>query len=121
MNIGKGNGKFQALDYIKTGFLAEGDAKAIVEVPLSSGKNLILVSQNQDSLKLFIRKEVINNILLDVDDAWAEITFKDGSQRKQEFYYGNTYFSQSARVLHIPENIQSYIIYNYNGSVRKED
>jgi hypothetical protein len=118
---GKGNGEFQSLDYTKTGFLVEGDAKAIVELPLSAGENLILVTQNQDSLKTFLRKGIINNILLDNNDAWAEISFKDGSQRKQEFYYGNSYLSQSARILNLTENIQSYNIFKYNGSIREVD
>jgi len=114
-----GNGQFETLDYVKTGFLVEGDAKALVELPLTTGENLILVTQNQDSTRIFIRKQEARNVLIDDEDAWAEIFFDDGSVRKQEFYFGNTYLSQTARVLQLPDNAETYKIYNYNNSVIK--
>jgi hypothetical protein len=118
---GLGNGDFQAMDYTKTGFLVEGDARAIVELPLSTGKNLILVTQNQDSLKTFLRKRILNHILTSNNDAWAHLIFKDGTQRKQEFYYGSSYLSQSARVMNLTENVESYKIFKYDGSYREGD
>jgi enediyne biosynthesis protein E4 len=53
----KGNGKggFTSLDVSRTGFCVRGDAKAISEVKLPGGKSLYLVTQNQDSLKVFER------------------------------------------------------------------
>ena len=119
--LGSGNGKFEAQEYVKTGFLVPGDAKAIVELPYSTGKNFILVTQNQDSLSSFSRNQNVKSIVLHPEDAFADIVFDDGSLRKQEFYYGNSYLSQSARVLDLPGKIRSYKIYSYKNSRSKTD
>jgi small nuclear ribonucleoprotein (snRNP)-like protein len=110
--LGKGNGQFDVLEYAKSGFLVPGDAKAIVDMPLSNGEQLILVSQNQDSLKAFTSKYRRDIIELDNNDIYADIKFEDGSIRKQEFYYGNTYLSQTQRIFRLPEKVKTYEIYN---------
>jgi hypothetical protein len=35
-------------------------------------------------------------------DAWAEIELPDGRRRREEFYYGNTFLSQSSRLMFLP-------------------
>jgi hypothetical protein len=109
--LGNGTGQFEAFDYPQTGFLVEGDAKAFVELPHFSGEHLMLISQNQDSVCTFIRKKKMKAISIDPLDTWAEIIFQEGIKRKQEFYYGDTYLSQSSRTLQLPDNIESYTIY----------
>jgi hypothetical protein len=51
-------------------------------------------------------------------DAWAEITFSDGRKRKQELHYGDSYLSQSDRVLIVPENAQAVNIFSFSGERR---
>lgn len=51
--LGNGQGGFVCEDYTKTGFLVPGDAKSLVNLPLSNGKELYIASQNRDSLKVF--------------------------------------------------------------------
>jgi hypothetical protein len=111
---GKGNSQFEISDYPESGFLVQGDAKAIIELPVTTEKNnLLLVTQNQDSVKTFIRKQNLENVLLDPGHTWAEVIFKDGSRRRQEFYYGNTYLSQSARVFQLTDKVKSYKLHSY--------
>ncbi len=109
---GKGNGQFEMLEYPHSGFLVPGDAKAIVDIPLNMGENFILVSQNQDSIKTFTSKYSGKMIDLKSNDIYVDIVFPDGSRRKHEFYFGNTYLSQSARLFRLPENVKTYKIHS---------
>jgi hypothetical protein len=52
--LGDGKGGFKCVEYPETGFLVPGDAKALVQLPLSDGSKLYIASQNQDSLKAFL-------------------------------------------------------------------
>jgi len=107
---GKGNGQFEVSEYPNSGFLVPGDAKAIVDMPLSNGEQLILVSQNQDSLKAFTSKYSGKIIELNSTDIYVDMVFQDGTTRKQEFYYGNTYLSQRARLFRLPDVVKTYEI-----------
>ncbi len=109
---GRGDGQFDVMEYPESGFLVPGDAKAVVNMPLSDGRQLILVSQNQDSLKAFTSKYYGNIAELSTNDKYADIIFEDGSVRRQEFYFGNTYLSQGPRIFRVPENIKTYKIFN---------
>jgi len=53
--LGDGTGNFNCLEYPHTGFFVPGDAKALVQLPLSTGQQLFIASQNRDSLRVFIR------------------------------------------------------------------
>ena len=109
--LGDGKGGFECLDYTKTGFLAPGDAKALVALPWSKDKMLYVASQNRDSLLMFEQKRDLKLIELRPDAAFAEIIFSDAQKRKQEFYWGNGYLSQPARVLVLPESVKSFEIH----------
>jgi hypothetical protein len=51
--LGDGLGGFTCLDYPETGFHVPGDARSMVNLRTISGKELVAVSQNQDSLRVF--------------------------------------------------------------------
>jgi hypothetical protein len=53
------------------------------------------------------------------DDVCALITFENGKKRKQEFYYGSSFLSQSGRFLTIPEHTHDVYITNAKGIKRK--
>jgi enediyne biosynthesis protein E4 len=58
-------------------------------------------------------------VKLHPDDVYAEITLKNGKKRKVEFYYGDTYFSQSARRMKIDANMSKIVIFNGKGASRE--
>ena len=122
---GDGVGNFQVKPYSESGFLVDGDAKALVHLPTQEGLDLIVASQNQDSLKSFFMvpttdfEQPTKTMTLKDNDAYAIVTLTDGSIRKIEFYYGDTWFSQSARVLRIPSSAQEIKIYSFDGEVRE--
>ena len=54
--LGDGKGDFMPLALSKTGFKVTGDAKGFAKIRSNSNKLLYMVTQNQDSLKIFERK-----------------------------------------------------------------
>jgi hypothetical protein len=48
-------------------------------------------------------------------DAYAIVELKNGKKRKEEFYYGASYLSQSARFLNVSSAVKSATIFNTKG------
>ncbi|TAH19533.1 MAG: RNA-binding protein [Cytophagales bacterium] len=118
---GDGKGNFAPVSLPKSGFIVEKDGKALASLFDKNGKEIFIASQNKGKLKTFSINTDNNGkvIKLNTDDSWAEITFKDGKSRKIEFYYGDTYLSQSSRKLKITENMSKVLIYNAKGEKRE--
>jgi len=122
---GNGKGNFVPVSSEKSGFLVDGDGKGLAELSLNNGNRLILAAQNNNVLKTFSSgktdKKIIRIQPLQ-SDSWAEITFKNGSNRRHEWNYGSGYFSQSSRMLILPKaNVSGIKIYNSKGAVRSID
>lgn len=118
---GDGKGGFTPQPVSKSGFFVDGDAKGISKLYTAQGKGLFIVTQNRDSLKIFSCTD--NNlgkvlVKLEPNDAKAELLYKNGKKELKEFYYGNTYLSQSSRTLSVDDNVQSIKIYDFAGKER---
>lgn len=120
---GDGKGNFIPVELSKSGWFIPGDGKGLAELRGKQGESIFLATQNQDSLKIFSQKQTTsgNIIRLQPMDAWAEITMHDGRKRKQEFYYGSTYLSQSTRKVYINDQVSSVRIYDFAGNRRQVD
>ena len=112
--LNAGNNTFTPKPYRDSGFFVPGDARALVQIPTSFNKSLIVASQNQDSLMVFKleHSQIIKSVSKDV--AWA-LLYQGNKERKVEFYHGNAYLSQSSRTFPIPEDIDSISYFNYRG------
>lgn len=118
---GDGKGNFRAETMQKSGWYVPGDAKALAELRGAQEESIFLVTQNQDSLLVFnSRPEAQGATIIPLEpmDSWATLTFADGTTRKQEFYYGSTYLSQSTRKIKLPARVTSITIYDYAGKSR---
>ena len=96
---GDGQGNFRSTSGVDNGFLVNGGARALTSLPL--GSNMINIATINDShLKFFERLDTLGQqtVLLHQDDAWGELILDDGRKRKLEFYHGQSYLSQAARV-----------------------
>ena len=60
-------------------------------------------------------------ITLKLNDVSAELIFKNGKIQQQEFYYGFSFLSQSARFLSVDKNVRSVLITDSRGIKRKAD
>ncbi len=121
---GDGKGGFSPLPLAQSGFFVPGDAKALTTLHTARNEDMLIATQNQDSLLLFSpsRKytdRIAKWIPLQADDFWAEITYKDGSKRRVEFYYGATYLSQSSRKWPVEKNVKKMIVTNFQGKKRE--
>jgi hypothetical protein len=102
--MGDGMGNFHPKDQKKTGFIVDGDARALVRINGLEGE-LFVSSVNSDSLKVF-QKKATTGVLISVlpQKESAIITLGSGKQRKIEFYRGEGYLSQSTRTLRLPQD-----------------
>ncbi len=119
---GDGKGNFVPLTIAESGFFVKGDAKGLALVQDANGKDLLVATQNQDSLLVFSRgkQEAKDSrlIKLEPDDFYAEIVYKDGSKQRIEFYYGATYLSQSSRKITVSQDVAEMMITDFKGDKR---
>ncbi len=121
---GDGKGNFNPASIAQSGFFVKGDAKGLAKIHTAKNEDLIIATQNQDSLLVFSKRDTnaaTNSkwITLKPDDFCADITYKDGRKKRMEFYYGSTYLSQSSRKLPIDKNFAKIIVTNFSGAKRE--
>lgn len=114
---GNGKGSFRPANYTETGFLVDGDARALATYPDPSGNMRLLSSQNRAPLSFFKASAEQEFVKLKALDTWAEFTFEDGSKRRVQLTYGSSGLSQSSRHLFLPKNFSSLKIYNSKGEL----
>lgn len=115
---GDGNGKFVPLSILQSGIYIPGNGKALVKLRSGSGKYLIAASQNMGPLKLFELKRKVSCININPHDVSAIIRYKNGKMQKQEFYYGASFLSQSARFISADDSINNITVSDSKGRSR---
>jgi len=120
---GNGDGSFKPLLPSESGVFVNGDGKGLSMVHRADGENLLIATQNQDSLKVYINqsKPAVANrwVNLQKDDAVAEIQFNDTKISRLEFYYGSTFLSQSSRGFAIGDKVVKIVITDFKGNKRE--
>jgi hypothetical protein len=99
---GDGKGNFKAIPVTQSGFFVDGDAKAIAKLISKEGRELFLVTQNRDSLKVYMKPGKITRgaesvVRFKPDDKYVIVELANGKKRKEELYIGNGYLSSSSR------------------------
>jgi len=115
---GDGKGAFIPQSILQSGIFIPGNGKACAKLRSSEGKYLVAATQNRGALKVFQLKTAIKMLPVQQDDSYAEIKLKNGKIQRQEFYYGSSFLSQSARFLSINNNVQSVTVFNSKGVAR---
>ena len=118
--LGNGQGQFRYVSGAASGFYVDGDAKAVAELVLDDTHSLVLVTQNDDSLKVFAQSRCgrTHNVRVGALDAYALLMLPDGTTRRTELYYGSGYLSQSSRFLQVPEEVTTVTVYDSRGRSR---
>lgn len=117
---GDGNGNFNPINSATTGFKADKDCKGMAEIGLANGASAVLVAVNDGKMESYVhvQKDVVT-FKVNNDDVYAIVHKKDGKNYRQEFYFGNTYLSSSARKIMCNKNlVTSITIYNTKGLKR---
>jgi hypothetical protein len=78
---GDGKGNFKNVPVTKSNFFVKGNAKALAEITLKDGTSLLLTTQINDKLLAFKQTDRVSD--------------KINPKRKEEFYIGSGYLSQS--------------------------
>ncbi|HTE25888.1 VCBS repeat-containing protein [Flavitalea sp.] len=114
--LGNGKGGFEPQTILQGGLFVPGDAKSLVKLRDTKGNYLLAASQNRGLLKVFRAKQMMPPIALKPGDKYAIVYLKNGLKRKEEFYYGNSFLSQSAWFLEVNEAVQKVEIINGKSS-----
>ncbi|HXB07829.1 MAG TPA: VCBS repeat-containing protein [Puia sp.] len=116
---GDGAGGFNPLSIQQSGIYIPGDGKALVKLRGADGRYLVAASQYKDELKVFELKKRVTTIPIGSDDRSAIIRFRNGKIQKEEFYYGASFLSQSARFLRVDTAMAEISITDRKGRSRK--
>ena len=115
---GDGKGEFLPLSILQSGIYIPGNGKALVKIRSASGNYLVVASQNKDALKVFQLKKKKEFLFIKADDQFAIIKYRNGTVRKEEFYYGSSFLSQSSRFITLNNNVKSIEITNNKKQMR---
>ncbi len=116
---GDGKGNFKPLSINESGLFIPNDGKALVQF-VSKDILYMAASQNQGPLKIFAQKKKADSIIKVLpDELYAIITLRTGQKRKEEFYYGSSFYSQSGRFILISAAVSSVEIMNNKNEKRK--
>lgn len=119
---GNGKGDLEPISTLTSGLYLNGDQKSIVNLFVEN-QSVLIAGANLGTLKAYEYQDhslsTGRTIPLQTLDAGAYITFANGTKTKVEFYYGNSYLSQSSRKFEITPLMKEIIIYDYKGEERK--
>lgn len=115
---GDGKGNFNALQPGQTGYYIPGDGKSLVYLKSAAGKPLLIAAQNQGPLLLFENNISRKMLSLQPTDISLNYFFTNGIQRKEEIYYGTSFYSQSGRYISATSKLKSVIITDAAGNKR---
>ncbi|WP_276374131.1 VCBS repeat-containing protein [Chryseolinea sp. H1M3-3] len=117
--LGNGKGDFVTTPFLKSGFKVDGDAKALGRIRNGSGQELIIATQNQDSVKVFVSEKKPSRFFEPLPlESWGEFYHDFGKKEKVEFYYGSGYLTQSTRSVNVPPSVTKILVYDNNGHHR---
>lgn len=115
---GDGKGGFTSKTILETGLYIPGNGKALVKLRDDKGGYMMAASQNRGPLKLYKAKFSNVSYALMPNEISAVITYKNGKTRKEEFYFGQSFLSQSGRFILLNDNIKSVTIIDNKGNKR---
>ena len=114
---GNGKGQFLPLSIRESGVYIPGNGKAVVQLNVN-GSLSFAASQNRGALKLYKSRNATRIIHVLPDDVAAVIEYKNKLKRKEEFYYGSSFLSQSSRFITLAPNVSSITVINSKGNKR---
>jgi len=115
---GDGKGNFTPQSILESGIFIPGNGKALIKLKSKNDQYLLAGTQNRGPLTIFELKKEGKHVPLQPTDITVEISFADGKKQRQEFYYGSSFLSQSARFLRVGNNVESIVFTDSKGKTR---
>lgn len=118
---GDGQGGFTPVPLERSGFLNDDDASGMALARNATGGSYLIIANNNAPLKAFTLNRTKEGVVLmpiSADSKSALLLFRDGRQRKVEFYYGSGYLSQSTRSLLLPAGVKEVRVLDFEGKTK---
>ncbi|UZR96518.1 VCBS repeat-containing protein [Chondrinema litorale] len=120
--LGDGNGQFKPMSVTESGFMVEGDAKALSKLVLANEQEIYLATQNRGKIEVYASaKQNAKNIEVAPLEYKAELTYSNGKKEQKEIQYGSGFLSQSTRKISIEPEVEKVVLFSYNGESRTID
>jgi hypothetical protein len=108
---GDGAGNFRSVTVNQSGFFVDGDAKSLAQLTFKNGDQLLIATQNRDSIKVFRKSGATLEVketkfIVSPLSNSAIVELINGKKRKHEFYHGSGYLSSSSRQ---PERLKTVV------------
>ena len=115
---GNGRGGFTPQSILNSGIYLPGNGKALVKLRGARNNYLLAASEHRGPLHVFQLNTKLSMLKISDTDQCALVTYKNGAVVKQEFYYGNSFLSQSSRFMLINNKISQVLIKNSSRKTR---
>ena len=102
LNTGNSDARFRALSIQESGLFQPENGRSLVRLRGANGASLFAFGQNQGQLRLFQHINDTAPVPVPPGVTHALVTLPDGTQYREEFYYGTSFLSQSGRYLWEP-------------------
>jgi hypothetical protein len=119
--LGDGTGHFKPLSILQSGIYIPGNSKALVKLASDKNQCLVIASQNKGALSAYNLKNEGGIVVVNKSEVSATIFYKNGKKRKEEFYYGSGYLSQSGRFINVNSHMKSVELIDIKGNKRVVD
>lgn len=118
--VNRGNFQWDYFEPTASGFIAEGDKKALVKFVNANNEFSFLISENGRALQAYkINDELaLTTFALEKDD-WYLTYNLQGQKIKKEMFYGQGFLSSSTRRIAIPAAVDTIEIVKFNGEARQ--
>ncbi|MEO6499668.1 MAG: FG-GAP-like repeat-containing protein, partial [Mucilaginibacter sp.] len=116
--LGDGKGNFKPLSMLQSGIYIPGNGKAMVKLQGANNTYLMAASQHRGEVKVFKKNTASRFIKVNAADRYAILTHKNGKTSRCEFYYGDSFLSQSGRFICVGGAIRSVTIVDNDGHKR---
>ena len=116
---GNGKGEFTPLSILQSGVYIPDNGKALIKLTGSPNDYLVAATEHSGPLQVFKLKRKTRILRITPADVSALIQFKNGTIRKEEFYYGSSFLSQSSRFLTIGDDVTLVQITDSKGNTRR--
>ncbi|MFN3940936.1 MAG: hypothetical protein ACK4IY_10130, partial [Chitinophagales bacterium] len=117
--LGNGDGTFKPVHARNSGFISQGNAKALSMITLGSKNTpVIITTNNAGKSEVFTFNGGNKVIKLNPDDVYAEITLSNGKKRRTELYTGAGYLSQNTKSIVVTDEMKGITVFNLKGESR---
>ncbi len=116
--LGKGDGSFEPQTIQQSGIYVPLSGRSIAKF-IYKNNYAVAIAQNQGPLKIYQLNDQNKFILLEPSENIAEFFMKDGSVRREEINYGNSFLSQSSRFIKVDSTVVRLRITGKNKQVRE--